>query len=427
MSSSSSSGGGGIATGETERVLLTLRDASTGISLLARLPATRRQAENVASRLGSTSAATPKAESAKHLAVLGQEIQRTADLEQKYRDMLKEKAAAEKAAAIAAAAAALSAATSIDEDAGVQPVATATEDEGPKEDPALALQYASMLRILRADTAAADSALPPLKTDGPENGLSALAATINALESIASRRLGSTRQQLLDLEVEMSNKLGRIDNAEREVALLQQELTKQRAMRAKAAGELEESLRKLRDDLVQSQTVAAAELQSMQTTGSQKSTQLSLTHAKNDAHVQAQIEKLQTELKTQADAHIDAEANLRKRRARARLEVETLIKEYDTAQSAIFQEIEAVKKTLANEALPLADLKRYYSKVDAELGRLEEERLIAERKYFLEVTVEDLRKRIAGMAILRFYKPLKQMKVEQEKWEAKQKAAKANK
>jgi hypothetical protein len=107
--------------------------------------------------------------------------------------------------------------------------------------------------------------------------------------------------------------------------------------------------------------------------------------------------------------------------------VETLIKEYDTAQSAIFQEIEAVKKTLANEALPLADLKRYYSKVDAELGRLEEERLIAERKYFLEVTVEDLRKRIAGMAILRFYKPLKQMKVEQEKWEAKQKAAKANK
>jgi len=95
-----------------------------------------------------------------------------------------------------------------------------------------------MLSLLRADPAAADSALPPLKTDGPENGLSALAATINALESIASRRLGSTRQQLLDLEVEMSNKMGRIDNAEREVALLQQELTKQRTMRAKAAGEL---------------------------------------------------------------------------------------------------------------------------------------------------------------------------------------------
>jgi len=418
---------GGIAVDETNRVSLTLKDASSGLSILARLPTTRRQAESIATRLGASSTST-KADSAKqHLAILGQEIQRTAELEQQYRDMLKEKAAAEKAAAIAAAAAALSAASSIDEGAGAQPPISTPEEKGPTEDPALGLQYASILRLLRSDMAAADAALPPLKTDGPENGLSALAATINALESIMSRRLGSTRQQLLDLEVEMSNKMGRIDNAEREVALLEQELAKQRAMRTKAAGELEESLRKLKDELVQSQTVAAAELQSMQTTGTQKSAQLSQAHAKNEANVQAQIEKLQTELKTQADAHIDAEANLRKRRARARLEVETLIKEYDIAQSAIFQEIEAVKKAIANEALPLADLKRYYSKVDAELGRLEEERLIAERKYFLEVTVEDLRKRIAGMAILRFYKPLKQMKVEQEKWEKKQKEAKANK
>jgi len=419
--------GGGIAVDETNRVSLTLKDASSGIALLARLPATRRQAESIATRLGASSTSTKVDSTKQHLAILGQEIQRTAELEQQYRDMLKEKAAAEKAAAIAAAAAALSAASSIDEGAGAQLPISTPEEKGPTEDPALGLQYASILRLLRSDMAAADSALPPLKADGPENGLSALAATINALESIMSRRLGSTRQQLLDLEVEMSNKMGRIDNAEREVALLEQELAKQRAMRTKAAGELEESLRKLKDELVQSQTVAAAELQSMQTTGTQKSAQLSQARSKNEAHVQAQIEKLQTELKTQADAHIDAEANLRKRRARARLEVETLIKEYDIAQSAIFQEIEAVKKTIASEALPLADLKRYYSKVDAELGRLEEERLIAERKYFLEVTVEDLRKRIAGMAILRFYKPLKQMKVEQEKWEKKQKEAKANK
>jgi len=100
------------------------------------------------------------------------------------------------------------------------------------------------------------------------------------------------------------------------------------------------------------------------------------------------------------------------------------VREYDSAQAAAQAEIDAVAATLAKEAKPVADLTRYYSKVDAELGRLEEERIVAERKFFLEETVETLRRRIAGMAVRRFYLPLKAMKVEQEKWEAKQKAAK---
>ena len=268
-------------------------------------------------------------------------------------------------------------------------------------------------------------ALPPTPAPAaaaaPESGLSALAATLRALEGVAARRLGSTRQQQQDLEVEMSNKMGRIDNAEREVALLRQELAKQRALRVKAAGDLDAQLAKLQDELVQSQKIAGSELQGIQSAGAAKASVGADSHAKAEASLQAQLEKLQTDLKAAADAHVDAEANLRKRRARARLEVETLLREYDSVQAAAQAEIDSVRASIDFESRPLADLRRYYGKVDAELQRLEDERIVAERKFFNEVTVENLRRRIAGMAVLRFYRPLKVLKVEQEKWEAKQK------
>jgi chromosome segregation ATPase len=257
-----------------------------------------------------------------------------------------------------------------------------------------------------------------------ESGLSALAATLRALEGVAARRLGSTRQQQQDLEVEMSNKMGRIDNAEREVALLRQELAKQRAARVRASGELDAQLAKLQDELVMSQKLAGAELQGMQGAGAAKAASIADVHAKTEAALQAQLEKLQADLKAAADAHVDAEANLRKRRARAKLEIEGLVQEFDKAQAAAQAEIDAVRASIEYERKPLEDLKRYYGKVDDELGRLEDERLKAERKYFVEVTVEAVRRRIAGMALLRFYKPLKVLKREQEKWEAKERAKK---
>ncbi len=225
----------------------------------------------------------------------------------------------------------------------------------------------------------------------------------------------------------MANKMGRIDNAEREVALLRQELAKQRAARVRASGELDAQLAKLSDELATSQKLAGAELQGMQGAGAAKAASIADTHAKTEAALQAQLEKLQADLKAAADAHVDAEANLRKRRTRAKLEIEGLVREYDAAQAAAQAEVDAVRASIAYERRPLEDLRRYYGKVDDELARVEDERLKAERKYFVDVTVEAVRRRIAGNAVLRFYRPLKVLKREQEKWEAKEKAKKAAK
>ena len=128
---------------EGARVLSVLRDAGEGVSLLARLPLSRRNAEALAAKLGGAGAGAD--------ALLGAEVMRTAELEQAHRDMLKETAAAQRAAAAAAAAAQLEATLS-----GSSPPAAPEPDEAttPREDPALRSQYGLVLRLMRADLVA---------------------------------------------------------------------------------------------------------------------------------------------------------------------------------------------------------------------------------------------------------------------------------
>ena len=131
---------------ESARVLSVLHDAGVGVSLLARLPLSRRHADALAAKLGGGGGGGGGGSGARQLALLGAEVQRTAELEQAHRDTLKEHAAAQRAAAAAYAAAVLEATQS-----GGSPPAAPPPDEGASEDPALRSQYGLVLRLLRAD------------------------------------------------------------------------------------------------------------------------------------------------------------------------------------------------------------------------------------------------------------------------------------
>lgn len=243
-------------------------------------------------------------------------------------------------------------------------------------------QARAVLKVLQHD-ASARSSLP---SDADSN-LTILAASLKTLVDIAAKRLVTTRQQKMDLEIEFKNKQSRIDNAEREVTLLREELSKQRQLRAKQMAELDASLTKVKDELVSAQKVAEAELKEMQTAGSNKLSSISDSHAKNEGSLAAQMEKLQATLKESAEKHVDAEANLRKRKVRSRLEVETLVKDYDAAMAAVQEKIDGVLVETKSETAPLVDLKQYYVKINAELARLADEDEIEFDRYFREVTV----------------------------------------
>jgi len=238
----------------------------------------------------------------------------------------------------------------------------------------------------------------------------ALGSTLYNLVEIAAKQLITTRQQKIDTEIETKNKLGRIENAEREVALLQQELEKQRVHRTQQMNDLNNQLQKVKEELISAQKHADSELKDMHSQGTNKMNIINDYHSKQDTSLHATLEKLQADLKTAVDAHIDAEANVRKRKARARLEAETLVKEYDTALIAAQTAIDEMRNSFVSETAPLEDLRQYYKRIDAELIRLEEERLIAEDKYFHEVTLLNFKKKVVIKKIQRKYRAWKKKK-----------------
>jgi DNA repair exonuclease SbcCD ATPase subunit len=158
---------------------------------------------------------------------------------------------------------------------------------------------------------------------------------LGPLIELSSRKLVTSRSAARDEQVEMQNKQTRIDNAEREVALLQDELKRQRASRSKQITELEDSLTSVRNELVSVAKNAEQELKNLQGHGTQRTTDLDSGHATKEAALKAQLDKLNADYKTACDAHIDAEANIRKRKVRARAEVEAAIGEYGAFRAAL--------------------------------------------------------------------------------------------
>jgi hypothetical protein len=366
---------------EAGRVTATLREAADELSLLARIPQSTRDAN----------AAATKVEHAGFPAV-SEELAQLVALEQGWKEVMRAKGRS--------GGGGVGASASGGEEGGS---ADAAADDGGAA--ALSAAYTDIIKLLRRVPGAA-AALPPGPSSSSSShnhaaesggsGVGGLAASLRALVDVAVKRLATTRQGAADAKVELANKQARTEASEREAALLREELAKQRAQRMKQTADLTAQLARVKEELLTAQRLAEAELKDMHSAGTARTTQITDAHGKGEATLEASLEKLRGDVKGQTDAHIDAEANLRKRKARLRLEAETLVREYDAAMAAVQASIDDVEGSRRAESVPLADLEQYYKKVDAELLRLEEERKIAEEKYFHEVTVMNFVSRRAG-------------------------------
>jgi hypothetical protein len=188
--------------------------------------------------------------------------------------------------------------------------------------------YLGLVRALKQDSQAATLLVGPPKA---QDGLAQLASALQQLMDTTSKRLLTTRNELKDAATEMRNKLARTDNAERELALLQDELKKQRAARERKAADLDALLTKLTVDEARVQASAAADLQAVQATGQEATTYLTSSHRVSAAALATELDRLTAEHKALVDAHGEAEATLRKRRARAAEEASEARREYDSA------------------------------------------------------------------------------------------------
>lgn len=292
---------------EAGRVTSILQDSTARLKLLARLPYTSREFANLVETAGELGQNE-----------LAEELANVAQVEQDYKEAMKH------ARQIGA-------------------------EQSTVDDSALRSSYKRLAHMLRIDRRAGD-VLPIVASvprsagakhhqeadeAGSQTGhgghMSGFIERMGPLIEVSSRKLITTRAAARDEQVETQNKQTRIDNAEREVALLQDELKRQRAARAKQITELEDVLTAVRNELISVARSAESELKQLQAQGQVKTTDLDSGHGSREAALKAQLDKLNAEYKTASEAHIEAEANIRKRKVRARAEVEAAIGKYSRA------------------------------------------------------------------------------------------------
>ena len=145
---------------------------------------------------------------------------------------------------------------------------------------------------------------------------------------------------------------------------------------------------RLRAELAAARGASAEALKSV---GDALASRVALTQETYGATEAAQREalmKVQADYRAACDAHGEAEAALRKRVVRARLERDTAQKEYEATTGALREKLAAAQQ-LGEERAALADYEQYYARVDAERAKLEREEASVAREKLVNVALRD--------------------------------------
>jgi hypothetical protein len=206
-----------------------------------------------------------------------------------------------------------------------------------------------------------------------------------------------------DDAIELANKLERTGVSEKELGSLSTVLAKERAERQREVAESEALLHKLQSELTLAHKGTEEALKAVQGSAAQRLHGLQEAHALSASAEREAQERLSAAYKAACEAHLEAEAALRKKKTRARLELEGAAKEYEAATSSLKSRIEQVKAALAAEEPALLDFRQYYKRLDVELAVLAGEALAAHRKHLIEVTLHNITRRIMQKKLWRFF------------------------
>jgi hypothetical protein len=191
----------------------------------------------------------------------------------------------------------------------------------------------------------------------------------------ATTRLMAARQQAVQASAGGAESQARITVAERDIALLKEELARKRRLFARETTVVDSQIRTVRAEL--QELVEASESAFVSTQMERERTLGALTSkfAVDSSTLESELGRLQTALQQQVTTSHEAEAAQRKRRARAYEEAKEAASAYDSTMGAMDDEMRRLRGEIAADAPALADLEQYYRRVDEE-----ERRRVAEAK-----------------------------------------------
>ena len=266
---------------------------------------------------------------------------------------------------------------------------------GAADDSGVRAGIRALVGALRSDPAAAAPAgsggggggggatLPAVP---PGSRLADFSALLAALTEVTLRRLQTSKARRADDAREVANRQARSDAGEAEAQRLGEALQRQRSAQRVALDALEEQHAALTAELASCTAQASEALAGVQGLAGAKAAGVREGAGAAEAALRGELDRLQVEHRVACDSHAEAEANLRKRLVRSRLERETAMREYDGALGGVLAKT-AAAADVARQRAAAADFVQYFARVDGERAVVRAEAAAAEREHLLRVTL----------------------------------------
>ena len=336
-----------------------LSDAVTSVSLLARIPQSTSQAAALASSLERAGHVTAAAE-----------LESLAAAESLYREAMRA--------------------------CGGRRGGVGAPDVGAVSDAARALA-----RALRSSPAAAAM----LGSTTPSARVSEFGGALRTLGDDVARRLKISKAAADEAAAAAAQRSKRVAKVEANLERVRTSRVAARVAAADAGIEIDHTITRLTAELTAAARGAQAGLQAVHSAASARLAAGVERATASAATATATQEKLAADLKAAIEANTEAEAVLRKRIARARLELETAEKEYETGVGTMVSTIAAARAQLSEERPALADFVQYFNEVDVEKTLRDKEAKIRAREVYIRtVCMTDFRYKVVAKKIQKCYK-----------------------
>ena len=192
---------------------------------------------------------------------------------------------------------------------------------------------------------------------------SRLQSLLRSLADISAQRLKTTSAQHADIATEIRNRRGRVDNAERELAQLRDELQKQRDARSKRIEAITARSSSLQDELSAVRHSCEEEMTSIVSSSVSKQRSVADSQQRQQSALRAQLDEGMLAHKKLVEEHTELEAAQRLRSAQALSDAQETQREYDATLGELRDAIASVRSQIDALGPPLVDVRRYYERV----------------------------------------------------------------
>lgn len=196
---------------------------------------------------------------------------------------------------------------------------------------------------------------------------------LSDLTAVTFRQLSTTVEEGIANAHMLQELTEKEQSAAEEAAALRQNLETRRAEYSQEVSALAQTLTKMRAELHDIIKKKQAKTEIVSSQMEDQITRSKVDHASTTEQLASKTSLLETSLEAERQSNRDIEATLRKKKERLEADLAAQVDKYDVDMAAILHKTERIKELMVFEREMLRELEEYFSKIDANQKRQQEE------------------------------------------------------